>query len=308
MNGLKSNPMTTGLRALEAVARLGSLSAAARELGVTPAAISHRLREVEALAGQGLVYRAEGRFQPTDGGTRVIAALGDAFVRLRAADMALRGLSLAKTLRVVAPMSFTVLWLLPRLAQFEADHPSVTPYVAAASDPLRTVGDPPDVRFAHGSNRPHGEGWVVLIEDVTAVAFAPGFADDLQQLLRGRAVHIDSPGGKLAGTLSWSDWAVAMCLELPPPPGPHVSAEHVAADIAMQGGTVMLASLFTLADHFAGGRLQAARGSAVRTGIRYWMRVERPGTTSLAFADWVRAAVTAHRVGPMQLAMNQAGV
>ena len=38
----------TGLRVLEAVLRNGSLSAAARELCVTPAAISHRLRSLEA--------------------------------------------------------------------------------------------------------------------------------------------------------------------------------------------------------------------------------------------------------------------
>jgi LysR family transcriptional regulator, glycine cleavage system transcriptional activator len=299
---------TAGLRALEAVARLGSLSAAAREMGVTPAAISHRLRDVEAVAGQPLVYRHAGRFLPTESGVRVIAALGDAFARLRAADTVLQGLSAASILRVVAPMSFTVLWLLPRLAGFEADHPTVTPYVAAASEPLRQEGDPPDVRIAHGVDRPAGNGWESLIEDVTAVAFAPGRGSDLRQLIQGRAVHIDSPGGLRAGTLGWADWLRAMGLDLPPPPGLHVSAEHVAADIAVQGGAAMLASLFTLADHFADGRLQAAKGSGVRAGIRYWMRVERPGPTSLAFADWLRGAVLAHQSGPMRVGLGQVGL
>jgi LysR family transcriptional regulator, glycine cleavage system transcriptional activator len=304
----KNMTTTTGLRALEAVARLGSLSAAAREMGVTPAAISHRLRDVEAVAKQPLVYRRVGRFLPTESGTRVIAALGDAFSRLQAADLVLQGLSAATILRVVAPMSFTVLWLLPRLARFEAAHPTVTPYVAAASDPLRQEGDPPDVRIAHGVDRPSGDGWESLIEDITAVAFAPGRGGDIQQLIQGRAVHIDSPGGKRAGTLGWVDWLGAMGLDLPPPPGPHVSAEHVAADIAMQGGAVMLASLFTLGDHFADGRLQAAKGSAVRAGIKYWIRVERPGPTSLAFATWLRGTVLAHQLGAMQVGLGQAGL
>jgi LysR family transcriptional regulator, glycine cleavage system transcriptional activator len=308
MKSGKSIGTTTGLRALEAVARLGSLSAAARELGVTPAAISHRLRDVEEVATQALVYRAGGRFQATENGTRVIAALGDAFSRLRAADGALRGVSATKTLRVVAPMSFTVLWLLPRLGAFEALHPAVTPYVSAASDPLRREGDPPDVRLAHGLEKPPGDGWESVIDDITAVAFAPGHGGELKTIIDRRAVHIDSPGGRFAGTLSWVDWALAMGLETPGPAGPHVSAEHVAADIVLQGGAVMLASLFTLADHFAGGWLQAARGSAVRAGIQYWMRVERPGTTSLAFADWVRRAVLDHQAGPMRVAMDQAGL
>lgn len=308
MKPAKFSSSITGLRALEAVARLGSLSAAAREMGVTPAAISHRLRDVEGVAGQPLLYRAVGRFQPTESGARVIAALGDAVLRLRAADLVLRGINAAKILRVVAPMSFTVLWLLPRMAGFEADHPDVTPYVAAANDPLRREGDPPDLRLAHGVRRPAGEGWESLIEDVTAVAFAPGQGGDLATLLRGRAVHIDSPGGTEAGTLGWADWALAMGVDITMPPGPHVNAEHAAADIALQGGVVMLASLFTLADHFATGRLQAAPGSAVRAGIRYWVRVERPTATSLAFADWLRRAVLLHQLGSMQVAMDQAGL
>ena len=40
---MRNAPAMTGLRALEAVVRTGSLSAAARELCVTPAAISHRV-------------------------------------------------------------------------------------------------------------------------------------------------------------------------------------------------------------------------------------------------------------------------
>ena len=47
----------TGLRVLEAVLRNGSLSAAARELCVTPAAISHRLRSLEAQGKAALVRR-----------------------------------------------------------------------------------------------------------------------------------------------------------------------------------------------------------------------------------------------------------
>jgi LysR family glycine cleavage system transcriptional activator len=54
---MRQAPSMTGLRELEAVVRCRSLSAAASELCVTPAAISHRLRSLEARGGSALVYR-----------------------------------------------------------------------------------------------------------------------------------------------------------------------------------------------------------------------------------------------------------
>lgn len=65
---MRNAPAMTGLRALEAVLRTGSLSAAARELCVTPAAISHRLRDLEARCGSPLVYRSGNRFEATETG------------------------------------------------------------------------------------------------------------------------------------------------------------------------------------------------------------------------------------------------
>lgn len=76
---MRNAPAMTGLRALEAVLRTGSLSAAARELCVTPAAISHRLRDLEARCGAPLVYRTGNRFEATETGRAISAALGDAF-------------------------------------------------------------------------------------------------------------------------------------------------------------------------------------------------------------------------------------
>ena len=309
---MRNAPFITGLRALDAVLRQGSLSAAARELGVTPAAISHRLRELEAEAATPLVWRSGGRFVPTDAGVQVQAALGDAFARIRAADAAVRNLTAAPILRVVAPMSFTVLWLLPRLSAFEAAYPDVTPYVSAANDPQRRDGDQPDIRIVHGTDAPASGSWQLLVEDVTVVAFAPGSeaegVTDPQRLLGFRAVHIDSPGGQRVGTLSWGDWAKAKGFPGAAPRGPHVHAEHAAADIAVQGAAVMLASLFTVAGHIATGRLKAVSGSAVRAGISYWISVERPGPTAQSFVDWLRTEVAAHQAGDMAVGLAQAGL
>ena len=277
---------------------------------MTPAAISHRLRELEVEAGRPLLFRSRGRFLPTEPGSHLAAVLGDAFARIRAADAVLRNLNATPALRVVAPMTFTVLWLLPRLAGFEALNPEVTPYVAAANDPMRRDGDLADIRIAHTIGLP-GPDWHLLARETVAIAFAPGSeADgisDLRDLTRLRAIHIDNPGGQHNGTLNWQGWLAAKGLDAPIPPGPHVNTEHSAADIAAQGSAIMLASLFTSATHFASGRLKAAPGSAVRTDICYWVTMERPSPVAQSFLDWLKAEVARHQAGEMSAGLAQAG-
>jgi LysR family transcriptional regulator, glycine cleavage system transcriptional activator len=292
-------PNHVGLRALDAVLRLGGLSAAAREMGMTPAAVSHRIRDLEAEAGLPLVRREGGRFVATEAGQVVAGALGDAFARIRRADATVRGLTSTPQIRIVAPMSFTVLWLLPRLAAFEALHPEVTPYLSAASDPLRRDGEA-DIRVCHGTEPPSCK-WVRIARDKTAVAGAAGtaFPNGLEQVLAGRVIHIDTPGGKAAGTVGWGDWATAQGLVAADPVGPHVSAEHIAADLAMQGKGLMLASLFTLADAILSGRLSVMPGTKVETGISYWMLVEGTVPVTRAFADWLRDMAARHEADQM---------
>lgn len=292
-------PNHVGLRALDAVLRLGGLSAAARELGMTPAAVSHRIRDLEDEAGVPLVRRDAGRFVATEAGQVVVGALGDAFQRIRRADTALRGLTARPQIRIVAPMSFAVLWLLPRLAAFEALYPEVTLYVSAASDPLRRDGDA-DIRVFHGT-APPSANWVQIARDATAVAGAPAatFPLDAQDVLTGRVVHIETPGGMAAGTFGWDDWAAAHGLVAANPVGPHVSAEHIAADLASQGKGLMLASLFTLADAILAGRLAVMPATAIETGIGYWMRTETSGPVTRAFADWLRDTAAQHQAEEM---------
>ncbi len=289
-------PNHVGLRALDAVLRLGGLSTAARELGMTPAAVSHRIRDLEGEAGLPLLRREGGRFVATEAGQVLAGALGDAFARIRRADVALRGLTARPQIRIVAPMSFTVLWLLPRLTEFEALHPEVTPYVSAASDPLRRDAEA-DIRVCHGIAPPSGK-WVRIAQDATAVA-GVAFPDSREQVQAGRVIHIDTPGGKAAGTFGWDDWAVAHGLGATEPVGPHVSAEHIAADLALQGKGLMLASLFTLADAILGGRLSVMPGTAVETGIGYWMLVEGAGPVTRDFANWLRETAARHQADEM---------
>lgn len=289
-------PSMTGLRVLEAVVRNGSLSAAARELCVTPAAISHRLRSLEAQGGGSLVERIGGRFVATDLGQRVLSALRDAFERIRSADAILSGTG-APALRIVASYSFTVLWLAPRLCQFEQHHPGVQLVLEPSHSPLEKGHS--DVSILHAASPPRTTGWVRLFADRCAVvgrATHPLFAQPCvgpADAPTGRVVTVAHGNGPAYGEFSWQQWAEALAL---PPPGkvmgPTVTAEHLAVDLVLAEDALALVSLVNASRLIGQGQLRALRGSDVATGCSYWaqstVRSGRAGTLAAAFINWMR--------------------
>ncbi len=293
---MRQAPSMTGLRVLEAVVRNGSLSAAARELCVTPAAVSHRLRDLELASGTALVLRSGMRFLPTDTGRQVLESLGDAFQRIRAADAILR-LDKDQPLRIVSSYSFAVLWLAPRIATFQARHPGLRLFLHPSHTP------PPDgqgdVTVVHAAQRPHLGKWALLFRDrCIAVARVdhPVFRtcgagpDDV---LNGRLVHVAHERGPAWGEYSWQKWAVALRLpRVVPTSGPTVSAEHMAVDLILAEDAFALVSATNASRLLADGRLRAVPGTEVETGCSYWVSVPgkagAKGRMSADFLAWVR--------------------
>ncbi|QYM75144.1 LysR family transcriptional regulator [Leucobacter luti] len=68
-----SSPDLIDLRCFEAAIRTGSISAAARELGVSQQAVSARLRSLERLVGITLIQRSPSGVAPTPAGDALLA-------------------------------------------------------------------------------------------------------------------------------------------------------------------------------------------------------------------------------------------
>ena len=113
-----------GLRAVETVARLGSLSAAASELNVSASAVSQQVKRTEAQLGQALFERTASGLVPTEFGTVFTARLGAGFRELAQA-VALADEASECTLVVSVAPAFASKWLLPRLSRHFARHPNV---------------------------------------------------------------------------------------------------------------------------------------------------------------------------------------
>src|ERR671933_1528126 len=126
---------TTRLRLLVEIERLGSLSAAAREIGIGQPSASQHLRLLEAAAGQRLVERNGRGSRLTEAGAVLAARAAQALVSLEAADeelAALAGLE-AGTIRLGASTAPGAYLLPDTLGCFRREYPGVTIEVKVAS-------------------------------------------------------------------------------------------------------------------------------------------------------------------------------
>lgn len=293
---MRQAPPMTGLRVLEAVIRNGSLSAAARELCVTPAAVSHRLRDLEAQAGAELVMRIGGRFVATALGQTVLDAVGDAFIRIRAADAILSD-HRPPTLRIVASYSFAVLWLTPRLSRFQGRHPEIRLFLEASHSPLDHGNA--DITILHAVEPPGNNGWSRLFSDTCAAIarsshpMLKASAAGPEAVLQSKLVHISHGRGPAWGEFSWHEWARALRLKgKVPATGPTVTAEHLAVDLVLAEDVLALVSLVNASRLLADGMLRAVPGTAVSSGCSYWTRSSigdgRGGKILEEFLAWMQ--------------------
>jgi DNA-binding transcriptional LysR family regulator len=122
--------MADRLTAMEVFARavrLGGLSAAARELRMSPAMATKHLDALEARLGATLARRTTRRLSLTEAGAdflekaeRILTEIGEAEAEASSRSIAIEGL-----LRVSAPATFGVLQIAPLAPLFHARHPNV---------------------------------------------------------------------------------------------------------------------------------------------------------------------------------------
>ena len=113
-----------GLRAFEAVARHLTLVAAARELHVTPSAVSHQIRNLERYFGTKLLEKSEGKLSLTREGEMLREDLGAAFVLIDRAISNVLSVTKTGSVGVSATPQFAARWLTPRLANFWRTRPA----------------------------------------------------------------------------------------------------------------------------------------------------------------------------------------
>src|ERR1700758_5354244 len=151
-------PPLNASKAFEAAARLGSFPRAAEELNVTHGAVSRQIRLLEDWLGTSLFLRTNRNAVPTRAGADLLVEAGPALDRLATAAFSLQnGARASGLLHISALPTFAMRWLIPRLPEFQREHPALDLRIVTASTPAEQFRMGADVVLSGPSRQP---GWV----------------------------------------------------------------------------------------------------------------------------------------------------
>ncbi|UCI06980.1 LysR substrate-binding domain-containing protein [Mesorhizobium sp. B1-1-8] len=282
-----------GLRAVETVARLGSLAAAAAELNVSVSAVSQQIKRTEKQLGQALFDRTPGGLVPTEFGTVFTARLSAGFRELAQA-VALAGEANECTLVVSVAPAFASKWLLPRLSRHFARHPNVLLRIDASVRIADLDHSDIDIAIRLGDgNWPGGQAELLLAQEVFPVC-APSIAARLKSIedLAQTCAITDE-----RAMISWDSWFEAAGVEpVTFLKGARFTDPMLCLESAIAGHGVMLAWQLLTADALADGRLVAPFGVRAESGLGYWLVTSQTKGESRKVRDfkaWIREEIAA---------------
>ncbi len=280
----------SALRAVEAVGRLGSLSKAADELGVTSGAVSQQLKKIEDQLGRSVFQRTSRGLTPTSTGVTLLRTLGSAFRDIaHALDEA--GAKKESTLTVSVAPVLASKWIVPRLSRFHAAHPEIRLRIDASVELVNFDDSDVDVGIRVGKGswpRTHAEK---LAELRLFPVCSPKLAERLiehSDICKCPAISDHgSPG-------HWTLWLAAHNLQgLRLSPGPIYSDAGLCLEAAIAGQGVAMAWPTLAVDALRSGLLRAPFSKPVPSGEFYWLVTgtsRTSGPAVRALGRWLREA------------------
>lgn len=290
----RSLPPLNAIRAFEAAARHGSFKDAAGELGVTHGAISQQVRVLEQWLGTPALFRrSTRRVLLTESGAALLAEVGPALDRIAAAarhHIERQGKSPAMVLRVNALATFSLRWLMPRLALFRALHPDIEVRLTTSNDPVDALPDAFDVVIRGGPDTFHGFMSRLVLSERRLPVCAPALLAslplaDVADLARHTLLHVTSM------PRLWGDWLLlAGHAELAPVAALTFDHFYLTIQAALDGLGVAMGPTALVADDLAVGRLVAPFPQfslPARSYFAYLPEAHQADPRSLLFCDWL---------------------
>lgn len=279
-------PSLNALLAFEAAGRLGRMTLAGDELGVTHGAISRQVAHLEEVLGVPLFEGPKYRPTLTPAGQALLAELSAGFDRIEAGVRAVRQDS-AGALDVSCLGTFTMRWLIPRLHRFQAAHPQVEVRLSASDAPVDFARSTYEVAI-RVTDHPLPEG--VPVTELFAERVGPVLAPSLAA--RCSLLKPDDLGAvPLLHTRTrpsaWAAWARSVGWDAGDISGTAYEHFYFLLEAAVAGLGACIAPWPLVTDDLTAGRLVAPFGF-VPSGLAY-VAVRRPRRSrgAEAFCAWL---------------------
>jgi len=296
-------PPLNALRAFEAAGRHLSFTKAAAELNVTPAAVSHQIKALEALLGVPLFRRLTRALRLTDAGQAALPTLSQGFDKLAQGVEQMRAHGESGLLTISVSPAFGAMWLVPRLEHFRSRHPDIEIRIDGTDRLVDLARDDADVAVRYGPGGYKGVRTDRLFGQVNTPVCSPALlrgAHPLRQpedLRHHTLLHIDWKDAEA----SWRMWLLAAGLrDIDPTHGPRFSMENMAVQAALDGYGVALVGDMLVADDLAAGRLVRPFDPSLSTPLTfsYYLLSAKDSAGQpkvAAFRDWLLEAARASR-------------
>ncbi|HXQ10348.1 MAG TPA: transcriptional regulator GcvA [Caulobacteraceae bacterium] len=295
-------PPLNALRAFEAAARHLNFSRAADELSVTPGAVSQQIQNLEDYVGVALFKRTPKGLLLTDPAQIALPALREAFDRLAEAASMLTAAVDGRRLTVTVPPSFASKWLLPRLGDFETQHPDVDVWVSADNEINDFASGEVDLAIRYGSGRYAGLETIRLMHETVLPVASPALletqpleapADLANQVL----LHDGSPDAD-PSCPDWTMWLAARGVKgVDGSRGPRFNQSSLVIEAAVGGRGVALAKRTLAQADLDAGCLVVPLQIATAVDFAYYL--VHPKTKGRlpqvkAFIAWIGQQAAAH--------------
>jgi LysR family glycine cleavage system transcriptional activator len=277
------------LTALEASARTGSFTEAAKELDLTQSAVSRQIRVLEEQIGFDLFIRERQTVRLTEAGAKYAHEIRLALQHIAAASMGLRANPQSKTLNIATVPAFGNRWLIPRLERFREIHPSVTVNIFTRPETFDFDKEPMDAAIHFGSASWMGCRGLHLAEEAMVPVGSPELLErfpctDAAHLLRAPLLVLSCiPDG-------WETWFTLMNVNFDFIHGQIFDQMEACAAAAVSGAGVALLPRFLFEREITEGLLKVFIETSVYTRLTYrvvWPIEKEDNPLRSQFIDWL---------------------
>ncbi|MFT8719046.1 LysR family transcriptional regulator [Acetobacter sp.] len=295
---MAERPLDLGwIRTFEAVGRLGNLTAAGRELGLSQPAVSYTIRCLEEQIGQLLIVREHRGCRMTEAGLLLYQTVATTVPLIDKKISEIRNLDNKSTINLYTDYGFASCWFIPRVSRFRDINPDTEVRIIGSHAEPNRNDKPNDVTIYFGKNTHSNKNSIQLFqEEVVPVSSSEFFRNhnlskNSSRIGKLPLLHLETNANMHC--LTWHDWFTetrtkrfqkASNLTL------NTYALVLQAAHAHQG--IALGWRGLVDDALSNGTLVPLGDPIVRPNSGYWLHTTpHPSEHTKKFIDWVLSEI-----------------
>lgn len=281
------------LYVFDAAARLESFTKASEELNVTPAAVSHAIRQLETGLGTSLFHRKHRQLELSDDGEKLYRAVGASLDHIERTAEEIHSTA-ASDIKVYASITVGTYRLLPRISTYSSPDARIEMQLYNSDKKLELPAD--GVSMAITNGRVDWPGYEVMpfMQEKMFPVCSPGYLEkhgpvsSLTDLLDHNLLHLDS---HYHDGYTWREFLAEYGLDYPIPGGPSTFNNYIlVVHAVLAGAGIGLGWQHSVGELVASGALvrPLAEEHATANDFLLVYRKGRPLTPrAIAVRDWL---------------------